>query len=61
MDVYRLLSIRISTNPITTIATREAVPSPSTYASVIGAGVGVGGDNSTGASITFRKVSANEP
>ena len=42
MDVYRFLSIRISTNPIAIIATREAVPNPSTYASVIGAGVGVG-------------------
>jgi len=59
--VYRLLSIRKSSSPTTTIAMIMPMPKPITYVSVIGAGVGVGGGVSAGASSTFMAVSADEP
>lgn len=58
LDVYRFRSIKITTNPITTSTAMAAPPRPKTYASVIGATVGVGAGVTSGASSTFIAVSA---
>jgi hypothetical protein len=49
LGAYRFLSIRMITSPIATIAIIAAAPMPNTYASVIGAGVGVGSGVACGA------------
>ena len=59
-EIYRFLSIRITTSPIAMIAIIEPAPKPNTYASVIGAGVAVGAAVGCGADSTLRAVTADE-
>lgn len=60
LDAYRFLSIRIITNPITTIAIMMPVVAGKMYISAIDAGVGVGSGVGCGASSTYMAVSAYE-
>ncbi len=60
LNAYRFLSIRMTTSPIAMIAIIDPAPMPSTYVSVIGAGVGVGAGVASGAFSTLRAVTADD-
>ena len=49
------------TRPIATIAASDAAPMPSTYVSVMGAGVADGAGVASGAFSTLMAVTADEP
>ena len=60
LGAYLFLSIRMSTMPMAIIAAIDAPPRPSTYVSVIGAGVEVGIGVGSGALSTFIAVIADD-